>query len=108
MSEQEKHTTVETTQATQVVHIVDPHSKAVQSLVLGILSFFIPLANIILAILAIIFGKRALNIIKEHGGDGKGLATAGYWLGIINLGFTVLGILAFILFSFAIVSSVSH
>ena len=59
-----------------------PAKGATASLVLGILSLFIPVAGLILGIIAIVLGNKAR---KQPNG---GLGTAGFVLGIIG---TVLG-----------------
>jgi hypothetical protein len=59
--------------------------SAVTAMVLGILSFVI--CPIVLAIPAIVLGTRSRRLIDASGGalGGRGMATAGFTLGIVNL-----------------------
>jgi hypothetical protein len=69
------------------------NSKAIWSLVLGILGI---LCCGILGIPALILGKQAQNEIDRSGGTqtGRGLATAGFVLGILAcIGLVVVGVL---------------
>ena len=67
-------------------------SKAIVSLIFGILSFF-PLWGVG-AIVALILGYMAKSDIRKRAGEltGEGMATAGIILGWVNLGITLLGI----------------
>lgn len=66
---------------------VEPYQKqqssgfAVTALVLGIVSFFIPVFGTVTGILAIIFGSLRLR----RGSAGHGMAVAGFTLGLIAL-----------------------
>lgn len=61
-------------------------SRAISALVFGILSFTI--CPFIAAIVAMVQGRKELDAIKagEAPTAGKGLAQAGYYLGMVNLG----------------------
>ena len=61
--------------------------------ILAIVGFWIPYVDLVLAILAVVFGHVALNQIKRTGFAGKGMATAGLVLGYI---FFAIGILIII------------
>lgn len=73
-------------------------TKAIVALVLGIVSFFV--CGLILSIPAIILAQSARREIDASGGriGGRGLATAGFVLGIINLVLSVLAIIFVLLF----------
>lgn len=77
------------------------HPRAVTSLVLGILSLV--LCGFFTGIPAIILGKQAQNEIDRAGGvqAGRGMATAGFVLGIIAC---VWGILSIILYATGVLS----
>jgi hypothetical protein len=74
------------------------HPKATTSLVLGILSFFLSIFGIPLAIVAIITGNSAIREINANPDkfSGKGIANVGRTLGIVFL--SILAFLLFILF----------
>lgn len=82
------------------------NSKAIASMVLGIISIptsFIPLVGFVLGILAIIFYRKANKLIQENptAYGGHGMAVAGLVTGIIGLFFSVIYIFYWIfLFSF--------
>lgn len=60
------------------------NGKAVPALVLGILAIVIPYVGFILGIIAIVFGKKAMNEIKVSREGGHGMAVAGFVMGIIG------------------------
>jgi uncharacterized membrane protein len=67
-------------------------TKAIVSLVLGILSLFIPIGGLACAIIAIVLAKQANN--EAH----SGIATAGFVLGIVGLvlgAIVLIGLIAF-------------
>ncbi|HEX8205159.1 MAG TPA: DUF4190 domain-containing protein [Solirubrobacteraceae bacterium] len=75
--------------------------KATASLVLGIFGLvliIIPIAGLILGILATAFGSTAKSEIKRRGMSGLGKANAGFVLGIIaivlSVAFFILGVAA--------------
>lgn len=72
-------------------------SQAVVALVLGVASFFT--CGLIVAIPAIIVGRNAQRQIDASGGhvQGRGMATAGIVLGIVNVVLSVLAIIAVVL-----------
>ena len=79
---------------------------AIASLVCGILAFFIPFLGFILAILAIVFGVRARDMIRETRRrlGGEGVALAGIICGIGAIGmslFWVFFVLSFLKFLFS-------
>ncbi|MDR0518672.1 MAG: DUF4190 domain-containing protein [Clostridiales Family XIII bacterium] len=67
-------------------------TKAIISLVLGILSLFIPFGGLVCAIIAIVLAKQANR--EMH----TGLATAGFVLGIVGLVLGVIMVIAVIAF----------
>jgi hypothetical protein len=71
-------------------------TKAIVALVLGIASFLV--CGIFLSVPAIFVGRSAQREIDASGGriTGRGLATAGFILGIINAVLSVIAIIAFI------------
>ncbi len=71
-------------------------SNAIMALIFGIIAFII--CPFFSGIVAWIMGSIELSKIKrgESSQAGKGFATAGMWLGIVNVILTVLAILAYI------------
>jgi len=71
-------------------------TNAILALVFGIVSYVI--CPFFSGIAAWIMGHIELSKIKrgESSQAGKGFATAGMWLGIVNVALTILGILAYI------------
>jgi len=68
---------------------------AIASLVLGIAGLIV--CPIICSVLAMIFGVQARNRLRaDPYGKGAGMATAGFWLGIVGL---VLWMLYLVLFA---------
>ena len=67
------------------------NSKAVPAFVLGLLAIiltFVPVVgtvSIILAIIGLVFGSKAKHFAKENGGEGIGLANAGFICSLIAL-----------------------
>lgn len=72
------------------------HGKATTSLVLGIVSLV--LCGLLAGIPAMILARQAKREIAESGGrlSGDGVATAGFWTGLIGTVLSALGILALI------------
>ncbi len=75
---------------------------------LGISSFFLWFFGIITAILAIIFGAIARKEIRESNGrlKGMGMATWGFWLGLLPL--IIGGIIVFAAVVFVLVSDLGN
>ncbi len=75
------------------------------ALVLGILGFFClgPIGSI----LAIIFGKLGMNKADLGLANNKGVAQWGFWLGIVGMILTVLGIIFWIIIAAAAATSSS-
>lgn len=73
-------------------------TKAIVSLVLAIVSFFV--CGLILSIPAVFLGRSAQREIDASGGrlGGRGLATAGFILGIVNVVISVLVIIFVLVF----------
>ncbi|UGT52828.1 DUF4190 domain-containing protein [Nocardia asteroides] len=68
-----------------------PQPQGTNGLAIGALvSSLVGLCTCIGSIVGIILGVMALNQIKERGGEGRGMALAGIWIGAITL---VLGLL---------------
>ncbi|MCY7360616.1 MAG: DUF4190 domain-containing protein [Ignavibacteria bacterium] len=74
-----------------------PGTNSIISLVLGILSFL--MCPLILGIAAWIMGKNEIKAIdnRQSPEAGRMLATIGKWLGIINVIFTIIGIIILII-----------
>lgn len=76
------------------------HGLAIAALVCGITGFLIPFVGFVLAILGIVFGVKARAEIDASSGElgGRGMAVAGFVLGIVALGiaFLWLAMLGFI------------
>lgn len=72
------------------------NKKAIWSLVLGILG--IVLCGFFTGIPALILGKSAQKEIDHSGGaqSGRGMATAGFILGIISIVFGIIGVILFV------------
>lgn len=70
------------------------NSQALWSLILGVLAFF--LCGIFTGIPAMILASNAKKSIAASNGQqtGAGMATAGFWLGLVATVLTVLGIIA--------------
>ncbi|KYG96502.1 DUF4190 domain-containing protein [Paenibacillus sp. SEL1] len=65
--------------------VVPPtNSKAVASMVLGILSVVIPYLGLIIGIVGIILSSLSLKEINRHGEQGRGMAIAGLVCSIIG------------------------
>ncbi|WP_397538537.1 DUF4190 domain-containing protein [Rummeliibacillus pycnus] len=82
------------------------NSKSIASLIMGILSIFIPLAGLILGIVGIILSNISLKEMKVSSENGKGLAVSGMVCGIVGvcihiilIGFIILGFLSFSLYN---------
>jgi Domain of unknown function (DUF4190) len=71
------------------------NTKAVWSLVLGILSLFC--CGVVTGVIAIVLGRMAQNEIAASGGyqGGAGMAKAGFVLGIIGAVLSVLGLVLY-------------
>ncbi|MGG4268185.1 DUF4190 domain-containing protein [Peribacillus simplex] len=74
------------------------NSKAIVSLILGVLSLLIPFIGIILGILGLIFASKSKKEINLTGESGKGLVTAGKVCSIIGIILNVIVILIFVVF----------
>jgi len=72
-------------------------TKAIVSLVLAIVSFFV--CGLILSIPAVFLGRSAQREIDASGGriGGRGMATAGYVVGLINVVISVIVIIVVII-----------
>ncbi|ASS96881.1 DUF4190 domain-containing protein [Peribacillus simplex] len=81
------------------------NSKAIVSLIMGVLSLFIPFIGIILGILGLIFASKSKQEIKLTGESGKGLVTAGKVCSIIGIILNVLMILIFLVFFYFVVDT---
>ncbi|MFC4620001.1 DUF4190 domain-containing protein [Camelliibacillus cellulosilyticus] len=55
------------------------------ALVLGILSVAIPYLGLIIGIIAIVFGKQAMTLVRQTGEGGYGMALAGFVCGIVGV-----------------------
>lgn len=77
--------------------IAPTHGSAALALVLGILSLF--LCGLFTGIPAMVVGRRATREIDSSGGTlgGRGLASAGFWTGLVGTALSALGTLFFIL-----------
>jgi hypothetical protein len=73
-------------------------TKAIVALVLGIVGLFF--CGLFVGIAALIVGRGAVRQIDESGGrlTGRGMATAGWVLGLIDLVLNVIGIIYVLLF----------
>ncbi|MFC4124175.1 DUF4190 domain-containing protein [Nocardia rhizosphaerae] len=68
-----------------------PQPQGTNGLAIGsLVSSLVGLCTCIGSIVGIVLGVMALNQIKERGGEGRGMALAGIWIGAITL---VLGLL---------------
>ncbi|MES1040032.1 DUF4190 domain-containing protein [Peribacillus simplex] len=74
------------------------NSKAIVSLIMGVLSLFIPFIGIILGILGLIFASKSKKEMKVTGESGDGLVTAGKVCSIVGIILNVLLILIFLVF----------
>lgn len=81
------------------------NSKAIVSLIMGVLSLLIPFIGIILGILGLIFAAKSKQEIKLTGETGNGLVTAGKVCSIIGIILNVIVILIFLVFSYFVVST---
>ncbi|MET1179138.1 DUF4190 domain-containing protein [Peribacillus simplex] len=81
------------------------NSKAIVSLIMGVLSLLIPFIGIILGILGLIFASKSKQEIKLTGESGKGLVTAGKVCSIIGIIWNVILILIFLMFFYFTVST---
>jgi Caspase domain len=75
--------------------------EAMISLVLGILSVVTCFIGIVLGPLAIWYGRRARQRVRESAGQlgGTGLGTAGIWLGATGTGVSVVGIIYTVIYA---------
>ena len=78
------------------------NSKAITSLVMGILSIFIPFVGLILGIIGIILSIISVKEINDLSENGRGLAISGRVCSIVGvciqvilIGFMILGFLSF-------------
>ncbi len=56
-------------------------------------------------LLGIVFGVVARKNIRQNGNNGQGLATAGFWIGIVFTSLGVLGVIAYVVLIAALVGS---
>lgn len=61
------------------------NGKSIASMVLGIASIVIPYVGIVLGIIGIVFAKKALDEIKMHNQDGRGMAITGLVTSIVGV-----------------------
>ncbi|MGE7765708.1 DUF4190 domain-containing protein [Peribacillus sp. NPDC096540] len=78
--------------------IKQSNSKAIVSLIMGILSILIPFIGIILGILGLIFASKSKKEISQSGESGHGLVTAGKVCSIIGIILNVILIFIFLVF----------
>lgn len=78
--------------------IKQSNSKALASLILGILALLIPFMGIILGVFGLIFASSGKKEIAQSGESGMNLATAGKVCSIIGIIFNMVTILIFLLF----------
>ncbi|MEJ9229693.1 DUF4190 domain-containing protein [Peribacillus butanolivorans] len=81
------------------------NSKAIVSLILGILSLLIPFIGIILGILGLIFASKSKKEMAQSGEAGNGLVTAGKICSIIGIILNVITILIFLVLFFFTVNT---
>ncbi|MDM5212361.1 DUF4190 domain-containing protein [Peribacillus sp. NJ4] len=81
------------------------NSKAIVSLIMGVLSLLIPFIGIVLGILGLIFAAKSKQEMKLTGETGNGLVTAGKVCSIIGIFLNVIVILIFLVFSYFVVST---
>lgn len=81
------------------------NSKAIVSLIMGVLSLLIPFIGIVLGILGLIFAAKSKQEMKLTGETGNGLVTAGKVCSIIGIILNVIVILIFLVFSYFVVST---
>jgi hypothetical protein len=81
------------------------NSKAIVSLIMGVLSLFIPIIGIILGILGLIFASKSKQEIKLTGESGDGLVTAGKVCSIVGIILNVLVVLIFLVFFYFAVNT---
>ncbi|OEF98954.1 hypothetical protein BHF71_10530 [Vulcanibacillus modesticaldus] len=82
------------------------NSKAIISLVIGILSIVIPYLGLIIGIIGIIYANKSIKEIENSNENGRGLAIAGKVCSIV--GTVIYGILTLLLiFSFAIFNTLT-
>ncbi|MFJ7638075.1 DUF4190 domain-containing protein [Peribacillus sp. NPDC097206] len=75
------------------------NSKALASLILGILSLLIPFIGVILGIIGLIFASNGTKEIVHSGEPGINLATAGKVCSIMGIIFNMIIVLIILLFS---------
>lgn len=85
--------------------IKQSNSKAIVSLIMGVLSLLIPFIGIVLGILGLIFAAKSKQEMKLTGETGNGLVTAGKVCSIIGIILNVMVILIFLVFSYFVVST---
>jgi hypothetical protein len=81
------------------------NSKAIVSLIMGVLSLFIPIIGIILGISGLIFASKSKKEMNLTGESGNGLVTAGKVCSIIGIILNVLMILIFMVFFYFVVNT---
>ncbi|MFD6443343.1 DUF4190 domain-containing protein [Peribacillus sp. NPDC060186] len=85
--------------------IKQSNSKAIVSLIMGVLSVLIPFIGIILGILGLIFASKSKQEMAKSGESGKGLLTAGKVCSIIGIILNVIMIIIFLVFFFFAVNT---
>ncbi|MBK5441932.1 MULTISPECIES: DUF4190 domain-containing protein [unclassified Peribacillus] len=85
--------------------IKQSNSKAIVSLIMGILSLLIPFIGIILGILGLIFASKSKKEMAQSGESGIGLVTAGKICSIIGIILNVIMILIFLVLFFFTVNT---
>ncbi|MFD9627128.1 DUF4190 domain-containing protein [Peribacillus muralis] len=81
------------------------NSKAIVTLILGVLSLLTPVIGIILGVLGLVFASRSKTEMKLTGETGNGLVTAGKICSVIGIILNVLAILIFIVFFYFVVNT---
>ncbi|WP_435790305.1 helix-turn-helix domain-containing protein [Clostridium sp.] len=75
------------------------NNKSISSLVLGIISFFLPFIGLIFGIMGIVMSYKSVKEINNSEEKGIGLAVSGRIISIIGLGCQILVIVGFVMFS---------
>ncbi|SHI03932.1 DUF4190 domain-containing protein [Clostridium grantii] len=75
------------------------NNKSISSLVLGILSIFLPFIGLILGIMGIVMSYKSIKEINNSKETGIGLAVSGRVVSIIGVCCQLVIILGFVLFS---------
>ncbi len=79
-----------------------PQPQGTNGLAIGaLIASLVGLCTCIGSIVGIVLGVMALNQIKERGGEGKGMAQAGIWIGVLAIVGWILYILFFVVLGIA-------